>query len=70
MSILQVENLKKTYTTRFGGNLVQALSDVSFSVEEGDFVGIIGSTGSGKSTLICHFIGLNRPTSRRVLAAG
>lgn len=47
-----------------------ALEDVSFSVEEGDFVGIIGSTGSGKSTLISHFNGLNRPTSGRVLVDG
>ena len=47
-----------------------ALDDVSFSVEEGDFVGIIGSTGSGKSTLISHFYGLNRPTSGRILIDG
>ena len=47
-----------------------ALDDVSFAVEEGDFVGIIGSTGSGKSTLISHFNGLNRPTSGRVLVDG
>ncbi len=47
-----------------------ALEDVSFSVEEGDFVGIIGSTGSGKSTLITHFNGLLRPTSGQVLVDG
>ena len=47
-----------------------ALDDVSFRVEEGDFVGIIGSTGSGKSTLISHFNGLNRPTSGRILIDG
>ena len=47
-----------------------ALDDVSFSVGEGDFVGIIGSTGSGKSTLISHFNGLNRPTSGRILIDG
>ena len=47
-----------------------ALDDVSFSVEEGDFVGIIGSTGSGKSTLISHFNGINRPTAGRVLVDG
>mgnify|MGYP002305647350 CR=1 FL=1 len=47
-----------------------ALDDVSFRVEEGDFVGIIGSTGSGKSTLISHFNGLNRPTSGRILIGG
>ena len=47
-----------------------ALDDVSFRVDEGDFVGIIGSTGSGKSTLISHFNGLNRPTSGRILIDG
>lgn len=47
-----------------------ALEDVSFAVEEGDFVGIIGSTGSGKSTLITHFNGLLRPTSGQVLVGG
>ena len=49
---------------------VTALDNISFSVEEGDFVGIIGSTGSGKSTLISHFNGINRPTSGKVLADG
>lgn len=47
-----------------------ALDDVSFSIEEGDFVGVMGSTGSGKSTLIAHFNGLNRPTSGRLLVDG
>ena len=47
-----------------------ALEDVSFSVEAGDFVGIIGSTGSGKSTLISHFNGLLKPTSGKVLVDG
>lgn len=47
-----------------------ALEDVSFAVEEGDFVGIIGSTGSGKSTLITHFNGLLRPTAGQVLVDG
>ena len=47
-----------------------ALDDVSFSIEEGDFVGIIGSTGSGKSTLISHFNGLNRPTSGKIIVDG
>ena len=47
MSILEVKGLKKTYTTRFGGNQVQALKNVSFSVEEGEYVAIIGESGSG-----------------------
>ena len=49
MAILQVENLKKIYTTRFGGNKVQALSNVTFSVEKGEYVAIMGESGSGKT---------------------
>ena len=48
MSILEVEALKKIYTTRFGGNQVLALSNVSFTVEEGEYVAIMGESGSGK----------------------
>ena len=66
MSLLEVTNLKKIYTTRFGGNKVQALTNVNFSVEKGEFVAIIGHTGSGKSTLIQHFNGLERPKSGNV----
>ena len=59
-SIIKVEHLSYVYNPGMP-NAVTALDDVSFEVEEGDFVGIIGATGSGKSTLITHMNGLNRP---------
>ena len=52
MTLLEVKNLKKIYTTRFGGNQVQALSNVNFSVEEKEYVAIMGESGSGKTTLL------------------
>lgn len=67
--IIRVEHLKYVYNPGMPDETT-ALDDVSFSVEKGDFVGIIGSTGSGKSTLISHFNGLNRPTSGRILIDG
>ena len=67
--IIRVEHLNYVYNPGMP-DATTALADVSFSVEEGDFVGIIGSTGSGKSTLISHFNGLNRPTGGRVLVDG
>ena len=67
--IIRVERLKYVYNPGMPDETT-ALDDVSFRVEEGDFVGIIGSTGSGKSTLISHFNGLNRPTSGRILIDG
>ena len=67
--IIRVEHLKYVYNPGMPDETT-ALDDVSFSVEEGDFVGIIGSTGSGKSTLISHFNGRNRPTSGRILIDG
>ena len=67
--IFRVEHLKYVYNPGMPDETT-ALDDVSFRVEEGDFVGIIGSTGSGKSTLISHFNGLNRPTSGRILIDG
>ena len=70
MAILQVKNLKKVYTTRFGSNHVQALSDVSFSVEEGEYVAIMGESGSGKTTLLNILASLDKPTSGEVLLNG
>ena len=70
MPILQVKNLKKIYSTRFGGTQVQALSDVSFSVEKGEYVAIMGESGSGKTTLLNILAALDKPTSGQVLLGG
>lgn len=70
MSLLQVHNLKKIYTTRFGGNRVQALRDVNFSVERGEYVAIMGESGSGKTTLLNILAALDRPTGGKVLLNG
>ena len=70
MAMLQVECLKKIYTTRFGGNQVQALSDVSFSVETGEYVAIMGESGSGKTTLLNIPAALDQPTSGKVFLDG
>lgn len=70
MVILEVSNLKKIYTTRFGGQQVQALSNVSFSVEEGEYLAIMGESGSGKTTLLNMIAALDKPTSGHVLLAG
>ena len=69
-TILQVKNLKKIYTTRFGGAQVQALSDVNFSVEAGEYVAIMGESGSGKTTLLNILAALDRPTDGEVLLNG
>lgn len=70
MSLLQVNNLKKVYTTRFGGNQVTALSNVTFSVEKGEYVAIMGESGSGKTTLLNILASLDKPTSGDVLLDG
>lgn len=70
MSILEVNGLKKVYTTRFGGNKVEALKNVNFSVEDGEYVAIMGESGSGKTTLLNILAALDKPTSGSVVLDG
>lgn len=70
MNLLEVNNIKKTYTTRFGGHPVQALENITFSVEEGEYVAIMGESGSGKTTLLNIIATLDRPTSGEILLGG
>lgn len=70
MTVLEVENLKKIYCSRFGGNQVQALSKVTFSVEEGEYVAIMGESGSGKTTLLNMLAALDKPTEGEVYLDG
>ena len=70
MALLEVQNVKKIYTTRFGGNQVEALKNVSFSVEKGEYVAIMGESGSGKTTLLNILASLDQPTAGEVLLDG
>lgn len=70
MPLLEVNNLKKIYTTRFGGNPVQALTNVTFSIEQGEYTAVMGESGSGKTTLLNIIAALDKPTSGEVLLNG
>ena len=66
MRLLEVADLRKVYTTRFGGNTVTALDGVDFAVEQGEYVAIMGESGSGKTTLLNLLAGLDKPTGGRI----
>ena len=70
MPLLEVQHLQKTYSSRFGGSQVEALRDVTFSVEPGEYVAIMGESGSGKTTLLNILAALDRPTAGEVLLNG
>ena len=70
MSLLEIRHLEKTYSTRFGGTKVQALADVNFAVERGEYLAIMGESGAGKTTLLNILAALDRPTGGEVLLNG
>ncbi len=70
MSLFEAKNIRKVYKTRFGGTSVEALRNVSFTVEEGEYVAIMGESGSGKTTLLNILAALDKPTEGTVILDG
>ncbi len=70
MSLLEVKGIKKIYKTRFGSNAVEALKNVNFSVEDGEYIAIMGESGSGKTTLLNILAALDKLTAGSVMLDG
>jgi len=70
MPLLEVKNIKKVYTSRLGVHQVQALENVNFTVDEGEYVAIMGESGAGKTTLLNILAALDKPTSGSILLNG
>ncbi|MGN0546703.1 MAG: ABC transporter ATP-binding protein [Acutalibacteraceae bacterium] len=70
MSLLEANGVKKIYTTRFGGNKVEALKNVTFSLDKGEYAAIMGESGSGKTTLLNILASLDKPTEGSIVLDG
>lgn len=70
MSILEVHGLRKVYTSRVGGTQTEALRNVDFSVERGEYAAVMGESGSGKTTLLNMIAALDRPTAGSIVLDG
>ena len=68
--MLEVQNIKKIYRSRFGKNELEALKSINFTVEAGEYIAIMGESGSGKTTLLNILALLDRPTSGKVIFMG
>ncbi|WP_311561661.1 ABC transporter ATP-binding protein [Peptoniphilus duerdenii] len=68
--MLEVQNIKKIYRSRFGKNELEALKSINFTVEAGEYIAIMGESGSGKTTLLNILALLDRPTSGKVILMG
>lgn len=68
--MLEVQNIKKIYRSRFGKNELEALKSINFTVETGEYIAIMGESGSGKTTLLNILALLDRPTSGKVILMG
>ena len=67
MAFLEVKNVKKVYTTRFGTNKVEALKNVNFTAEKGEYLAIMGESGSGKTTLLNVLASIDKASSGKII---